>query len=120
MGISIHRNGILINYHGLFPVVNFAGSCKGRESGLVLRVEGREKEVQNHCILGSLVTPFSLPILKVILVLQLKMGGIKALCSACSCVALHSSRVSCTMPRWISQTPTAPPPHFSGFLDQTI
>lgn len=108
MEISIHRNWILINYHRSFAHVNFAGSC-GRESGLALKVwvEAEEKKVQNHCILGSLVTPFPLPMLKVIVALPLKMGRMNALCSACSCVALCSCRDSCPIPRWISQTPTA-------------
>lgn len=104
MEISILWTWILINYHRLFPVVHFACPC-GRESnlGLQVRVEGEEKKFRNHCILGSLVTLFFL-LMKVILVLPLKMGRVNAPCSACSRVALHSSRASCPIPRWTSQT----------------
>lgn len=94
MAISIPRNWILRNYRRLFPVVLFTGPC-GRESGLALqvKVEGEKKKVPNHCILGFLITPFSLPMLKVMVVLPLKMGRVNSLCSVCSCVALHSSRL---------------------------
>lgn len=98
MEILVPRNWILINYHRSFPVAGFAGLC-GKESALALQVWVVGEENKVHCILGSLVTPFSLPMLKVILVLPLKIGRINVLCSACSHVALHSSRAICPIPR---------------------